>query len=120
MVSTALQSVSVGLGLGKHNADINPDTFQGVVMYSYIAGFCSILATLWSKTSFAITLLRISNGWVKVLIWFIIIATNMVFGASATIQWVQCWPVAKLWDPSVLGSCLPSVVVKDYSTFLSG
>jgi hypothetical protein len=28
--------------------------------------------------------------------------------------------VAKLWDPSVLGSCLPSVVVKDYSTFLSG
>lgn len=119
-VSAIMLSVGVSLGLGKHNNDINPETFQGVVMFSYIAGFCSVLATAWSKTSFAITLLRISNGWVKMFVWFTIITVNLVLGANGTIQWAQCWPVTKLWDASVPGKCLPSEVVKDYNTFVSG
>lgn len=89
-------------------------------MWSYAAGFASIPAAAWSKTSFAITLLRITDGWMKRFVWFIIITVNIVLGVNGVIQWVQCWPVQKLWEPKLHGTCMPSMVVQKYNTFVSG
>ena len=66
------------------------------------------------------TLLRISNGWVKKFVWFIIITVNIVLGLNATFQWIQCWPVQRLWDINVEGSCWTSSMVQQYNTFSSG
>ncbi len=120
VVSTSLQSACISVGLGKHNRDIDPHNLGAVALLSYAAGFASNLAAVWSKTSFAITLLRISDGGIKKVVWFIIITVNIVMGVNGTIQWIQCWPVEKLWHPSVPGSCWPSKVVRDYNTFVSG
>ncbi len=109
--SSSLQSVSVRLGFGKHNGDINIDDFHRILLYCNGAGFASILAAVWSKTSFAITLLRISDGWVRRFVWFVIITVNLVLGAAATVQWIQCWPVERLWIPSIPGECWPRLTL---------
>ena len=120
LVASSLLSIGVRFGIGRHNKDVEPRNFSSVLFYSYAGGFVFILAALWSKTSFAITLLRVSTGRVKLLVWFLIISINLVMGARATIQWVQCWPVEKLWHILAPGTCWSRVIVKDYETFSSG
>ncbi len=96
------------------------DSLSVIAHFSYAAGFASILAAAWSKTSFALTLLRVSDRWLKRAVWFIIISINVVLGVNGVIQWIQCWPVEKLWHTHIPGSCWPSVIVRDYNTFVSG
>jgi hypothetical protein len=79
-------------------------------------GLCSatlaITAQSWSKTSFAITLLRISDGWLKRFLWFAIGSMNVLFGLRALFLWIGCSPLEKSWHPRVKGSCWdPSVDV---------
>ena len=88
-------------------------------LISYSAGFATILAAAWSKTSFGITLLRIAEGWVRWVVWFIIISVNIVLGVSAIIMWTRCWPVAKLWNDQLEGTCWTPVTMERYQTFTS-
>lgn len=110
-------------GLGLHFEDMDytvPWKVPFVNKMSYSAGFCTTVATAWSKTSFGITLLRLSNGWVKWLVWFIIISVNLVLGFAAAMMWIQCWPIAKLWTYDMPGTCWPRYIVQNYTTFASG
>ncbi|OBT94144.1 hypothetical protein VE01_06965 [Pseudogymnoascus verrucosus] len=117
VASTSLQSAGIKFGLGKHYEDMQDK--EKVSLFSYAAGFFSILATVWSKTSFAVTLLRVSNGWMKWLVWFIIVSTNLVLGANAIIQWIQCWPVEKLWHTWIKGRCWSYEIIQDYNIFVA-
>jgi hypothetical protein len=109
----------VKYGIGMHFEDMNPATMYIVSIISYGAGFATILGAAWSKTSFAITLLRISNGWTTWVVWFIIISVNVVLGVSGTILWIQCWPIQKLWIYEVEATCWPKEIVEHYQTFTS-
>ena len=60
-----MTSAAVGLGYGKHIWDMDTSVFPRLVLVSNVAGTFSILAALWSKTSFAMTVLRISTGWMR-------------------------------------------------------
>ena len=57
----------------------------------------------WSKTSFAVTLLRLSSGMTKAFIWFIIISLNITIIVAALVPWIQCNPIARTWDFTVAG-----------------
>ncbi len=106
-------------GVGLHYEDMDYTKMWMVSLISYSAGFATILAAAWSKTSFGITLLRISSGWVKWFIWFIIISVNVILGVSAIIMWTRCWPVKKLWFPETEGYCWTPVTMERYQTFTS-
>jgi hypothetical protein len=106
-------------GIGLHYEDMDYTKMWMVALMSYSAGFAAILAAAWSKTSFGITLLRISSGWTKWLVWFIIISVNVILGVSAIIMWTRCWPVRKLWFPDVDGYCWTPVTMERYQTFTS-
>src|SRR3954447_10597928 len=85
-------------GLGMHWEDMDYTKIPNINLLSYPAGFCTILGTAWSKTSFAITLLRLPiSRWMKWFIWFIIITVNLVLGFTAATMFVSCWPVEKTW-----------------------
>lgn len=120
VVSTSLQSVGVAHGLGKHYYDLSEKSTDAVSLYSISAGFASILATSWSKTSFATSLLRITSGGTRMCVWLIILTVNLVMAANGTVQWVQCWPVRKQWNTGMEGTCLPHIVVQNYNTFVAG
>lgn len=87
---------------------------------SQTSGFLLILCTVWSKTSFGLTLLRISNGWIKATVWFAIISINLAIGGSVAIQWFWCWPSSRIFDHDAPGECLPREVVNGYNMAVAG
>ncbi|EMR69931.1 putative integral membrane protein [Eutypa lata UCREL1] len=80
-------------------------------------GSFMIIGAAWSKSSFAISLLRISTGWTRVLIWFIIISVNVILGLSALFTWIRCWPLQKMWISSLEGSCWSRWITLHYNMF---
>lgn len=76
-----------------------------------VRGTFSITALAWSKTAFAITLLRLTDGWTKKIVWFLIVTINLFLGLSAMLPWLSCTPLkgawssvpnTKCWDKSVM------------------
>ncbi|KAL2197354.1 hypothetical protein P885DRAFT_35112 [Corynascus similis CBS 632.67] len=114
--AVSLLTVAIHHGLGKHYEDLSDEAIANMGMFSMAAGFGNILATCWTKTSFAITLLRISEGSMRRIIWFIIISVNLVIGSNGVIHWIQCWPVEKTWRSYVEGSCFSPDIVRNYNT----
>ncbi|KAE9366583.1 hypothetical protein N431DRAFT_495054 [Stipitochalara longipes BDJ] len=108
----------MGLGFGKHSWDLsstfNVDKFA---LVSATRATFTIAAISWTKTAFAITLLRLTEGWTRRFIWFVIISTNIALGLSGLLFWVQCTPVVKSWKPSTPGKCLSQSFLIEYAIF---
>jgi len=116
-----VQTVDTTFGFGREHRDIDASVLATTRLVSIVAGFFLILAAAWSKTSFALTLLRISEGWPRKLVLFVIWTTNIAIGVSAIAQWAQCWPLARLWEGEGLdGQCLPLDLINGYNMFVSG
>lgn len=82
-----------------------------------VTGSFSVTAAIWSKTSFGITLLHLTEGWVKIVTWVIILSMNIAMGLSALFPWVNCTPVQKAWDSSLPGTCWKPEVLVHYNLF---
>jgi hypothetical protein len=71
------------------------------------------VAIALSKISFGLTLLRLTDGWTRLYVYFAM-ATLAIFAVPATIiPWVQCKPLAKTFVDFIPGTCgnkQPSVV----------
>ncbi|CAK7225184.1 hypothetical protein SCUCBS95973_005775 [Sporothrix curviconia] len=109
-VSAASTSRNVALGFGHHFGDFPNDNLEKYGIFSILSGFFSILSAVCSKTSFAITLLRLTDGWLKRVIWAIIISMNILMPLSALFLFVSCNPPAKSWNKALPGKCWPNNV----------
>ncbi|PKS05033.1 hypothetical protein jhhlp_008399 [Lomentospora prolificans] len=98
-------TVSIAQGFGKHIYAIPPDHLSTIGLLGNIAATLTILSETFSKTSFAVTLLRLTEGRVKKFVWACIISSNLVMVTSALLHWVQCQPSEKSWKPQVAGTC---------------
>lgn len=113
-------TVCVHVGLGHHvrSKDILQTPLQLGVN---VATLFSVLGAAWSKTSFALTLLRITReGGRRVVylgIWGVIVSMNLVLVMNGIIQFTWCMPAAKAWDPTVEGTCWKRSVVVQYTQF---
>ncbi|KAL2138155.1 hypothetical protein VTI28DRAFT_7379 [Corynascus sepedonium] len=113
VTSAATTTVCVSLDYGKHGYDMDPANLPKMPFVAVFAGFFSVLAAAWSKTSFALTLLRLSQGWMmKAVIWFIILTMNAIMGTAMLFMWIKCRPFAKVWDETLDGWCIdPAKIV---------
>jgi hypothetical protein len=99
-------STAVMAGYGTHLSRIPKKNLSTIIFRSeFVATFC-ILGNALSKTSFAITLIRFTSGWMKSVVWFIIITINVSLWLAAAFQWIQCMPVQRVWDRTVPGTCM--------------
>ncbi|KAK4124425.1 hypothetical protein N657DRAFT_390811 [Parathielavia appendiculata] len=117
VVDCSLISACINLGFGRPLTQFKAGNLAPFLLYSNLAGTFSILAALWSKTSFAVTVLRISSGWVKASVWFIIVTVNACLGVAIVITWAQCTPVEKVWRPGLDGECWPKSIQVKYNIF---
>jgi len=120
LASGSNTTANVRLGFGLHIFEVPFENMVPFGIQSNISGFTSIIAVACSKTSFAITLLRLSDGWVK---WFIIgllFLLNVTHYLSAVFFWVSCNPPAKTWNPMLPGECWPITVTVNYNFFVGG
>jgi len=84
-----MTTVSVNFGYGRHLDAIAKEDLDRMPTIANAAGFTSVLAAMWSKTSFALTLARISEGWIFRLTWIIIVSINLIMGSSAIMVWID-------------------------------
>ncbi|KAK3386666.1 hypothetical protein B0H63DRAFT_139492 [Podospora didyma] len=111
LVDCSLLSVMVSRGFGLHPWDTTSGPWTDTILKMSRATI-TITAASWSKTAFAITLLRLGKGWVRWVIWFIIVSLNLIMGLNAMISWVGCIPVQKSWNMmGVEGKCLDLSVI---------
>lgn len=90
-------------------------------MLLYIGRFFGIIALCTSKSSFAVTLLRLAVAkWQTCVLWFIILSLNISLGLCALFLFVQCDPVEKAWNLSTPGTCWPQSVTIGFSIFAGG
>lgn len=117
VISASLTSRIISLGYGRHVHTIDPSVLTLIGLLGYLSGVPVVLAIVWSKTSFAITLVRLVQGRLKAFIWFIIITMNLFMIISIINIWISCSPVEKLYNPTVPGRCWPINVIVDYAIF---
>lgn len=117
LIECAALSAGTGLGYGLHVWDFNFANMGALLMYMNVAGTFSVTAAIWSKTSFAVTMLRLTEGKMKWFIWYIIISMNIAMGLTALFPWIQCKPVNKAWDIFVPGQCWSPEVLVHYNIF---
>ncbi|KAK1996942.1 hypothetical protein LX36DRAFT_579471 [Colletotrichum falcatum] len=120
-ISVVMTSYIVSLGFGQHVYAVPPMNLPVIGLMGNVITSTSITAAVWSKTSFAMTLLRIQdNGWMRHVIWMAIISMNILMGLNATAAWVQCTPIQKFWLPDTPGSCWDPRVATYYDIAASG
>ncbi|KAK0719144.1 hypothetical protein B0H67DRAFT_484630 [Lasiosphaeris hirsuta] len=117
-IESALLTSLTHLGYGLHIWDFNLANMAQLLLTVNVTGTFSVTAAIWSKTSFAITLLKLTHGWARYLVWYIIVSMNIAMGLSALFPWVQCTPVRKAWDLTVVGgSCWDPTTTVYYNIF---
>ncbi|KAL8407727.1 hypothetical protein RB594_006532 [Gaeumannomyces avenae] len=112
--------VQTGMGYGKHFYDIPIENSNTMALYGLITITIVVMGQVWSKTSFAMTLLRITGPKTKVFVWFLIITINVFMTLGAIFFWVQCTPFSKAWTPLMVGGqCWDAKINISYGIFAS-
>ncbi|KAK3905539.1 hypothetical protein C8A05DRAFT_41503 [Staphylotrichum tortipilum] len=117
LIESSILSYMTTLGYGKHIWDFPLENFSSIMVPTTVAGTFSATAAVWSKTSFGITLLHITDGWIKKVTWFCIISMNIAFFITAILPWVYCTPVQASWDLTIKGKCIPFKVIVHFDIF---
>lgn len=118
IAAVACTTVEISYGFGKHAAALAAEShsesaadfvnrLNSITLTGQLAITFGICAQAWSKTSWAITLLRIASGWSRLrgFMWFALVSMNLFFAGPAFGYWLQCTPVAKAWQPLLPGTC---------------
>ncbi len=87
VLSIILSTLSVKSGFGKHVSAIPAENLSAVVLKGNLCGSFSIMAAVLSKTSFAVTLLRVMEGRMYWLLWAIIVSMNIAMSLNALLVW---------------------------------
>jgi hypothetical protein len=98
-------SVTTSHGFGRHFVDIDPEVLPYIGLLGNFSGLFLIFAAMLSKISFAITLFRISEFRMRLILCFVIATVFLALGTSALMAWIQCTPIARNWDYTVKGTC---------------
>ncbi|CAM1511889.1 Fc.00g094020.m01.CDS01 [Cosmosporella sp. VM-42] len=105
-IYAALISAGTTYGIGQKRADIPPEDYIQAMKYEVIGQGVCIFNIATSKAAVAFFILRIVRETKhRIFIWICVI-TNSLLASWCTISiFIQCVPVAKVWDNTVPGSC---------------
>ena len=91
-----MTTVSVSYGYGRPFDTVALEDLEKMPTLANVAGFFSVMAALWSKTSFALTLARISDGWILRFVWGIIVTMTGIMGSSAVLVFFEIDTLVKI------------------------
>ncbi|TXC06080.1 hypothetical protein FocTR4_00010821 [Fusarium oxysporum f. sp. cubense] len=116
-IGTGLVIFNVTLGFGKDMSEVDPAVVPKIALTGTIFGLFAVLSAAWSKTSFALTLIRLVDGWMSWFLWFLIIATNITMDLVIVFSFVKCTPAKKVWHSNLPGTCWNPMVATYYNIF---
>lgn len=118
---SATTTCGIKYGLGIHFQNLKnapgsrPSDMNELQLVLVVATVFSVMGAAWSKTSFALTLLRITSGMIHHVIWFIIVTMNIVLTFNAILQFLWCQPASVAWSSGSGGTCWSKSVIIYYS-----
>jgi hypothetical protein len=96
----------VSIGFGDHIWTISDENLKTINLNTILVAAFGIIATTTSKTSFALTLYRIStDAWLKYFLIFVIVSINISMNLVWVFGFAKCTPLERVWDKSVPGKC---------------
>lgn len=104
-VMGSLCIVTVRNGFGLHSYEVPRASWPVNFVLGNVLATMNIAGAIWSKTSWALTMLRLTTGWYKAFVWFAIVSVNVFMGFNAMILWIGCTPLEKAWNFLVPGYC---------------
>jgi hypothetical protein len=113
-------SLAINYGLGRHVTALPLDKLDRLTLCGHISLVLDGTAQMWSKTSFAITILRLVEGKWRALVWFMIITINLLGGVGCLLFWINCTPLPHVWTPSIPGTCWDTNITIDIGMVSSG
>ncbi|RYO65651.1 hypothetical protein AA0116_g2385 [Alternaria tenuissima] len=117
LVQLILNQLSIDLGFGKHALDIDFSHFERITYYGASGLTVSIAAIILSKISFGVTLLRLTEGWLKAYVWFAIITLFAFAVPVAVLPWTLCKPLTKTFVDILPGTCVDKHPSVQYGRF---
>jgi len=114
-------TVAYRYGMGHHLSTLSHHNMVEAHRFLAVSYFFGTIGKPLSKTSFAVTLLRlISERWQKGVIVGIIVTTNVFLWISAVFVFTSCTPVQRIFDPKLPGKCLDTKAILHYNQFSAG
>ncbi|KAK4460444.1 hypothetical protein QBC42DRAFT_180934 [Cladorrhinum samala] len=106
-------------GFGHYPCDINPANFPKLLFEgSGLGASFGILAIVWSKTSFAFTILRISKDKLRYFVIALTVVMNIAMALQLLFVWIRCNPIEKSWKLSMIeGKCWDMRTTDIYGVF---
>jgi hypothetical protein len=117
LAQAIITQITQKLGAGKHQKDIPVENLSIIIRNLSIGASVSCFASTFSKISFGVTLLRLTEGPKRWITWFCIVTLFIIMLPSALLQWFSCMPRAKLWNPLLEGTCWDPNVIIYYGIF---
>ncbi|EFX02151.1 hypothetical protein CMQ_2200 [Grosmannia clavigera kw1407] len=105
LVGAITTTIAAHNGFGHHHDTIGSETSKLLRILGLVSVFSSFTSAVASKTSFAVTLIRLSDGWLRRLEWAIVISLNLLLPLCAYCIFGFCTPTAKIWKPYIEGKC---------------
>jgi hypothetical protein len=120
LANSTIVSVSTQFGLGTHIIFVPQTTLPTLGLLNNFSATVSIIGAVWSKTSFAVTMLRVlpqEGIFGRKFAWFVIVTMNLFMGLSALFTWISCNPIQKTWNRNMPGTCWNPASKIDYDIF---
>ncbi|KAL4767840.1 hypothetical protein BDW60DRAFT_211542 [Aspergillus nidulans var. acristatus] len=106
VISVSINTYIVSIGFGDHIWTISDENLKTINLNTILVAAFGIIATTTSKTSFALTLYRIStDAWLKYFLIFVIVSINISMNLVWIFGFAKCTPLERVWDKSVPGKC---------------
>lgn len=70
-----------------------------------VVGTFVLISPALSKTSFILTVSKISGPKLKIALWVVAASMNVLQAVALIFQFIQCTPLEKVWNPFAEGTC---------------
>ncbi|KAJ9143879.1 Integral membrane protein [Pleurostoma richardsiae] len=118
-ISTALSTVAVSYGNGKHFSLLTVKQQEGAILWT-TAAFCpGVLSFGLPKMAVIVLLTRLLNPrpYHKYFLWFMGIWCQLTLFATVGVLLGRCTPARSLWDFSVKGKCFDTSILVAYCIY---
>ncbi len=118
VVAVGFITSSINLGFTSPTGPKSQDAADRLQIHGGVQNVFFALATVMSKTSFGITLLRVSEGRIKLLVWFLTITMNIAVFLYIIFGFLKCKPEVYSWIKGP--GCWSTVKYIHYGIFAGG
>ncbi|KAL4900478.1 hypothetical protein BDW74DRAFT_182809 [Aspergillus multicolor] len=117
-IAVSLNTYIASIGFGSHIDTVSDENLKKINLDTILVAMFGIIATSTSKTSFAITLHRITtSAWMKYFLIFVIISINLSMNLVWIFGFAKCTPLERVWDKTVPGTCWDGKKLLKYQLF---